>query len=102
MTTILTWAWWRKRNRDNAPPGDPAPGKSPAAFPLQLGSKGSQVKTLQKWMNTNYATNLAADGILGPLTLAAWQTIFPLFSQPWGSTLASISETFYKMYVLNG
>ena len=40
-------------------------------FPLQYGSKGNEVKTLQAYLNANYNEALVLDGIWGPKTGAA-------------------------------
>ncbi len=50
------------------------PGSTPVdsgVFPLKLGSKGSEVKALQSYLNNKYGASLVVDGSWGPATGAA-------------------------------
>ncbi len=47
------------------------PSVNPDAFPLKLGSKGSEVTAVQKYLNSKYNAGLVTDGDWGPATDAA-------------------------------
>lgn len=60
-------------------------------FPLKKGSVGSNVSTLQTYLNSKGA-NLSVDGVFGNLTLAALQQY---------TGLSEVSEQYFNTYILN-
>jgi lysozyme family protein len=84
-----------------------------ASYPLKLGSKGTNVATLQKWLNDKGYANpkLTADGVFGAKTLAALQA---MQTTPYEKeiddyiskntingkvTIGSVSREFYEAFV---
>lgn len=78
-TVIVALFAFGKKKEEEPPPSDeetggtdPTTTSSPKGFPLKYGSRGNNVKSLQRFLNYSDASyKLKVDGVFGSLTQAA-------------------------------
>ena len=77
----FVWAYWLKDkiNDPSKPTKKSSTGSTSSTFPLQVGSKGDEVKRLQNWLNTNLKMkgqpSITVDGDFGAGTATALNTV---------------------------
>ncbi len=80
IIAIIAFIWWKNKKKEEVKVTESVEEEKQTlfpkeeimtSFPLQLGSKGPEVKKLQTWMLKNEGAQIKVDGIWGKETDAA-------------------------------